>query len=88
MNWDEVTLVIVASFGCVTLLLTQVNELLSKVPQTIRAWRQVRNELRGGGSRPCPHDHSAEAIDPGLPAVGLNGRGRTPGEAEQGRDEG
>ncbi|MFB8141393.1 hypothetical protein [Streptomyces parvus] len=48
MNWDNLSLVILAAFGCLTLLLTQVSEVLAKLPQIIRAWRQVRNELRDG----------------------------------------
>ncbi|MFJ1783931.1 hypothetical protein ACIOML_06390 [Streptomyces anulatus] len=48
MNWDNLSLVILAAFGCLTLLLTQVSEVLAKLPQIIRAWRQVRNELRNG----------------------------------------
>ncbi|MFJ1702183.1 hypothetical protein [Kitasatospora sp. NPDC088346] len=53
MSWDRVTLFVLASFGCVTLLLTQISEVLSKVPPIIRAWRRVRDELRPGG-RDCP----------------------------------
>lgn len=48
MNWDDISLVILAAFGCLTLLLTQVSEVLSKLPQIIRAWRQVRDELSNG----------------------------------------
>ncbi|MFE2596264.1 hypothetical protein ACFXCZ_07115 [Streptomyces sp. NPDC059396] len=48
MSWDDVALVILAAFGCLMLLLTQISEVLSKLPQIIRAWRQVRHELRGG----------------------------------------
>ncbi|MGW1152618.1 hypothetical protein ACWD7B_31515 [Streptomyces rubiginosohelvolus] len=48
MNWDNLSLVILAAFGCLTLLLTQVSEVLAKLPQIIRVWRQVRNELRNG----------------------------------------
>ncbi|MFD4654253.1 hypothetical protein ACFWP2_01360 [Kitasatospora sp. NPDC058444] len=54
------TLLVLASFGCVTLLLTQISEVLSKVPPIIRAWRRVQDELRRGG-----HDRSA-ADRPGL----------------------
>ncbi|MET9547613.1 MULTISPECIES: hypothetical protein [unclassified Streptomyces] len=58
MKWDEVTLVILAAFGCVTLLLTQISEVLSRLPQIIRAWRQVRRELSGETDRdgPTPPD--------------------------------
>ena len=54
VSWDRVTLLVLASFGCVTLLLTQISEVLSKVPPIIRAWRRVQDELRRGG-----HDRSA-----------------------------
>lgn len=48
MSWDRVTLLVLGFFGCLTLLLTQISEVLSKVPPIIRAWRRVRNELRRG----------------------------------------
>ncbi|MGW2046878.1 hypothetical protein ACWCPF_17090 [Streptomyces sp. NPDC001858] len=51
------TLVILATFGCLTLLLTQISEVLSRLPQIIRAWRQVRNELNGG-AEPGARNHS------------------------------
>jgi hypothetical protein len=38
-----------ALFGAVSLLLAQVvNDVLSRLPQIIRAWRQVRHEWSGG----------------------------------------
>ncbi|WP_137989736.1 hypothetical protein [Streptomyces vilmorinianum] len=81
MKWDDVTLVILAAFGCVTLLLTQVSEVLSRLPQIIRAWRQVRQEL-SGGTDTGPRDRSASAADPGR-------RGSHPSEEpEAGRGEG
>ncbi|MFE3560150.1 hypothetical protein ACFXKW_35625 [Streptomyces sp. NPDC059193] len=52
MKWDEVTLAVLAAFGCLTLLLTQVGEVLARLPQIIRAWRQVRQELSGGATDP------------------------------------
>ncbi|MER5563641.1 hypothetical protein ABT071_34175 [Streptomyces sp. NPDC002506] len=48
MNWDKVTLVILAAFGCITLLLAQVSDLLSRLPQIIHAWRRIRHELSSG----------------------------------------
>ncbi len=51
VNWDKTTLIILASFGCVTLLLTQISDVLSRLPPIIRAWRRVRQELRGGAER-------------------------------------
>lgn len=59
MSWDNLSLIILAAFGCLTLLLTQVGEVLSKLPQIIRAWRQVRNELRSGAVR-HPQEPSPE----------------------------
>lgn len=56
MSWDRVTLLVLASFGCLTLLLTQIGEVLSKVPPIIRAWRRVQDELRRSS-----HDRSAAA---------------------------
>ncbi|MBP2581657.1 hypothetical protein J3A78_002135 [Streptomyces sp. PvR006] len=49
MSWDRITLFLLALTGCVTLMLTQVGEVLSRLPRIIRAWREVREELRGGG---------------------------------------
>ncbi|GAQ53635.1 hypothetical protein [Streptomyces acidiscabies] len=46
MKWDEISIAILAVFGCVMLLLAQVKEVLGKLPEIIRAWRQVRRELR------------------------------------------
>jgi hypothetical protein len=48
MTWDDITVTILAAFGCVTLLLAQVGEVLSRLPRIIRAWRRVRQELNGG----------------------------------------
>lgn len=87
MKWDEVTLVILASFGCVTLLLTQISEVLSRLPQIIRAWRQVRHEL-SGGTDPGSRNHSARVTTPGTPAVDPSDGSRTSEEPGAGRDEG
>ncbi|ONI53611.1 hypothetical protein DDV98_06540 [Streptomyces sp. IB2014 011-12] len=67
MNWDNLSLVILAAFGCLTLLLTQVSEVLAKLPEIIRAWRQVRNEFRGGG---VPDGGAAPAAGDERSAVG------------------
>ncbi|GAA1041586.1 hypothetical protein [Streptomyces murinus] len=56
MTWDDLTLGVLAAFGCLTLLLTQISEVLSKLPQVIRAWRRVRQELRGGTGASCEDD--------------------------------
>ncbi|AYN41690.1 hypothetical protein D9753_25610 [Streptomyces dangxiongensis] len=87
MKWDDVSLVILAAFGCVTLLLTQISEVLSRLPQIIRAWRQVRQELSGGtGSGGL--DHSTSATSPGTLAADLSSReGHASGEPEAERDD-
>ncbi|MFF9847547.1 hypothetical protein [Streptomyces litmocidini] len=48
MSWDKITLFLLALFGCVTLVLVHVDEVLGRLPRIIRAWREVREELRGG----------------------------------------
>ncbi|MGW5449675.1 hypothetical protein [Streptomyces asiaticus] len=67
MKWDDVTLFVLASCGLVTLLLAQINDVLDKVPQTIRAWRRIRQELRDG-TEPESHEAPPEAGD--QPMVG------------------
>jgi hypothetical protein len=62
VSWENLSLIILAAFGCLTLLLTQMSEVLSKLPQIIRAWRQVRSELRNGADHDC-HDASPEYGD-------------------------
>ncbi|WP_338931197.1 hypothetical protein WEB32_09980 [Streptomyces netropsis] len=67
MSWDNLSLIILAAFGCLTLLLTQVGEVLSKLPQIIRAWRQVRNELRNGADHACQEaspEHGDRSVGP------------------------
>lgn len=54
MKWDDITLAVLAAFGCVTVLLTQINDVLGRLPQIIRAWRRVRQELDGGGAPGTP----------------------------------
>jgi hypothetical protein len=52
VRWDEITLAVLAAFGCVTLLLAQIDDVLGRLPRIIRAWRQVRRELDGGTEEP------------------------------------
>ncbi|WP_327676463.1 hypothetical protein [Kitasatospora sp. NBC_00458] len=58
MNWDGITLGILAAFGCVMLVLAQIREVLAKLPELIRAWRRVRQEL--GAPAPGPDGHDSE----------------------------
>ncbi|MFI5554999.1 hypothetical protein [Streptomyces sp. NPDC051738] len=52
MGWDEITLAVLAAFGCVTLLLAQIDDVLGRLPRIIRAWRRVRRELDCGTEEP------------------------------------
>lgn len=54
MRWDDITLMILAACGCLTLLVTQVGDLLTRVPQLIRAWRQVGQAWRDSGNPAAP----------------------------------
>lgn len=87
MKWDDVTLVILAAFGCATLVLTQISEVLSRLPQIIRAWRQVRHELRGG-TDPGSQGHPAGCTGPGTSAGDPSDEGRPPSEPGAGRGQG
>ena len=72
MSWDNVTLVILAAFGCVMLLLTQIAEVLSKLPEIIRAWREVRRALQAGQDDLPEVQGSREANDPAPVSGGGN----------------
>ncbi|PIM66816.1 hypothetical protein CTU88_41355 [Streptomyces sp. JV178] len=72
MSWDNVTLVILAAFGCVMLLLTQIAEVLSKLPQIIRAWREVRRALQAGPDDLPEEQGSPEADNPARVSGGGN----------------
>ncbi|MFF4102270.1 hypothetical protein [Streptomyces sp. NPDC001903] len=69
MKWDDITLFLLALFGCVMLLLAQVSEVLSKLPQIIRAWRAVRHELNRGSESGGRHPESG-STDPEMPGRG------------------
>ncbi|GGT54271.1 hypothetical protein GCM10010256_08990 [Streptomyces coeruleorubidus] len=72
MSWDNVTLVILAASGCVMLLLTQIAEVLSKLPEIIRAWREVRRALQAGPDDLPEVQGSPEADDPARVSEGEN----------------
>ncbi|MFF2548099.1 hypothetical protein ACFVUY_36830 [Kitasatospora sp. NPDC058063] len=46
MNWDTVLLFVLAAFGTVGLVITQLHEMLEKLPNLIRAWHEVRRSWR------------------------------------------
>ncbi|MCG0284986.1 hypothetical protein [Streptomyces sp. PSAA01] len=48
MDWDTVTLLVLAVFGLAGLILTMAAEFLSKLPAVIEAWRRVRATWREG----------------------------------------
>ncbi|MEV5876626.1 hypothetical protein AB0L75_20810 [Streptomyces sp. NPDC052101] len=52
MSWDDITLTVLAAFGCVTLLLAQIDDVLGRLPRIIRAWRRIRRELDDTGEGP------------------------------------
>lgn len=57
MNWDSVTLTVLAGFGIALLILTQIRELLAKITEIVHAWHELRSSVRergeeGAGS-PC-----------------------------------
>ncbi|MFJ4090288.1 hypothetical protein ACIPYS_01790 [Kitasatospora sp. NPDC089913] len=58
MNWDGITIGILATFGCVMLVLAQIREVLAKLPEVIRAWRRVRQEL--AAQAPGPDGQGSE----------------------------
>ncbi|MFI8080614.1 hypothetical protein ACIF6L_07495 [Kitasatospora sp. NPDC086009] len=64
MNWDGITIGILAAFGCVMLVLAQIREVLAKLPELIRSWRRVRQELAAPVPRPDGH-----GSDPGTGTV-------------------
>lgn len=87
MEWDEVTLVILAASGCVTLLLAQISEVLARLPQIIRVWRQVRHEL-SAGTNACSRDHSTRVTAPGTLAVDSSDGDHASSGTGAGQDEG
>ncbi|KAA8884271.1 hypothetical protein F3087_34165 [Nocardia colli] len=60
MNWESASLLILAAFGCLTLALTQIGEVLAKLPPIIRAWHEVRFALRSS-----PSEGESEHLSPG-----------------------
>lgn len=87
MKWDEVTLVILAVSGCITLLLAQLSEVLSRLPQIIRAWRQIQHEL-SAGTDPGSGDHPTRTTGSGTPVTDLGDEGSASREPGAGREGG
>ncbi len=46
MNWDSVTLTVLAGFGIALLVLTQIRELLAKITEIVHAWHELRSSVR------------------------------------------
>lgn len=46
MNWDSITLYVLAGFGVVLLVLGQLRDVLAKVTELVSAWREFRNSIR------------------------------------------
>ncbi|WP_260634939.1 hypothetical protein [Streptomyces angustmyceticus] len=52
MNWDNIALLVLALSGTLSLLLSQVRDVLSKTAEVITAWQEVRRCLqRRAGDR-------------------------------------
>lgn len=49
MNWDSLALLILALSGALSLLLSQVRDVLTKIAEVIHAWRAVRQSLEAEG---------------------------------------
>ncbi|MET8140598.1 hypothetical protein ABZU32_09840 [Sphaerisporangium sp. NPDC005288] len=45
MTWEAATLVVIAVTGILTLVLTQVRDILLKVDEVLDAWRRVRRTI-------------------------------------------
>ena len=46
MNWTTVSLTIVGAAGAVTVLLGQLRDLLGRATEVVRAWRELRKEMK------------------------------------------
>lgn len=51
MNWDSYALFVLAASGLLSLVLTQVRDLLIRVKEIIDAWRAVQRSARTSDSR-------------------------------------
>lgn len=45
MNWNNLTLFMLAGFGVLTLVITQLREVLAKLPDLIRTFRAVQRAI-------------------------------------------
>ena len=46
MNWDSITLYILAGLNVALLVLTQLRDLLEKASEVVGAWQELRTTLR------------------------------------------
>lgn len=51
MSWNDVLLLIFATSGAVTLLLSQIRDILLKFSEVVTAWREIRRSLPSSGDR-------------------------------------
>ncbi|MFE9900217.1 hypothetical protein [Streptomyces achromogenes] len=49
MDWDAIALSVLAAFGAVVIALSQLHDVLGKVPAIIRAWHKIRRAWREAG---------------------------------------
>ncbi|MDH6138514.1 hypothetical protein P3T35_000491 [Kitasatospora sp. GP30] len=50
MDWNAVTLFLLATFGTISLVTTQLITLAKQLPELVDALRKLRESFRGGGS--------------------------------------
>nr|WSZ97261.1 hypothetical protein OH820_17795 [Streptomyces sp. NBC_00857] len=62
MNWDRITLYVLAGFGVALLALAQLRELLGKISEVVGAWHELRSNMRR-----TPETQRAVAIPPQTP---------------------
>ncbi|MGW1893983.1 hypothetical protein ACWCP6_27570 [Streptomyces sp. NPDC002004] len=63
MNWDSVILTVLGAFGAVAVFLGQLNDVLGKVPELIRALHAIHAAWRDGRV-PAHDDRGRNALDP------------------------
>ncbi|MFF4346340.1 hypothetical protein [Streptomyces sp. NPDC001530] len=63
MNWDGITLYVLAGFGIALLILTQLRELLEKATEVIGAWRELRSSMRPRSDTDGASSTSRQSLD-------------------------
>ncbi|MDA2808013.1 hypothetical protein [Nocardiopsis suaedae] len=45
-NWGDMMVMLISAFGCLTLFISQVNEILERLPRLFAAWRKAVGSVR------------------------------------------